>query len=195
MRQASCGASGKDAPASRGRVVSAAAAIEWADDEAPEDVSHRQARWHRVAVAAVKQSLRQAQSLTLHVLSAGLRLPFTACRVAHYTMACHKHLSRHRPRCNASAATAPARTSKPAEPCRTHSLDIRPPMELGQLVAVIQEAPLSLVAAAGGQPLLEALPAAAAELAAAAQPAARPALLIVGPEGDFTGVSPRLSTL
>ena len=43
------------------------------------------------------------------------------------------------------------------------------------------------MAAAGGPSLLEALPAVASSVQTASQAAALPALLIIGPEGDFTG--------
>jgi len=56
------------------------------------------------------------------------------------------------------------------------------------LAARVAAAPLALAAAAGGAPVAAALAGAAGSgaLAAAAAPGAPPALLLVGPEGDFT---------
>ena len=132
-------------------MVSAAAVTDWGEDESPEEITSRQARWQRLAVAAVKQSLRHAGCCA--------RSPALPCVAPHSPAA-----------------------------CRTHSLTINPPIELGELVSAMQAAPLSLVAAAGGQPLLQALPSVAGQIQAASQADAEPALLIVGPEGDFTGV-------
>ena len=67
-------------------------------------------------------------------------------------------------------------------------MSILPPMDMRRLVSAIHEAPLALVAAAGGQPLLPTLSAHQQRLQHACQDAAQPALLIIGPEGDFTGM-------
>ena len=66
-------------------------------------------------------------------------------------------------------------------------MTLLPPLDMARLVAAIQQAPLALVAAAGGQPLLHTLSSNRQGLQLACGNAARPALLIIGPEGDFTG--------
>ena len=56
-------APGREASGTKGRVISAAAALDPGDDESPDELTSRQARWQRVAVAAVKQSLRHSSAL------------------------------------------------------------------------------------------------------------------------------------
>ena len=68
-------------------------------------------------------------------------------------------------------------------------MSILPPMDMSKVVSEIIEAPLALVAAAGGQPLLATLSEHQEQLQHACSDTQRPALLIIGPEGDFTGMS------
>ena len=71
---------------------------------------------------------------------------------------------------------------------RAHALRISAPVPVARLVERVAAAPLALVAAAGGPPVRRVLEGfeASGALAAAGAPDAQPALLLVGPEGDFT---------
>lgn len=66
---------------------------------------------------------------------------------------------------------------------RTRSLDVRPGASLESMLPAIAAAPIALVAAAGGVPVLTALAGARDALASAS---GRVGFLLVGPEGDWT---------
>ena len=72
--------------------------------------------------------------------------------------------------------------------CRAHALRISEPVAVAALAERVAAAPLALVAAAGGPPVRRVLEGfeASGALAGAGAAGARPALLLVGPEGDFT---------
>ena len=53
-------------------MVSIAAQSDDEDEETVGEMSSREARWQRVAVAAIKQSLRQAQTLACMTVCSGL---------------------------------------------------------------------------------------------------------------------------
>ena len=76
----------------------------------------------------------------------------------------------------------------PSSACRAHALRISEPVAVARLAERVAAAPLALVAAAGGPPVRRVLEGfeASGALAAADAPGAPPALLLVGPEGDFT---------
>ena len=61
-------------------------------------------------------------------------------------------------------------------------------VSMASLASQLQATPLALVAAAGGPPVLQVLAESTEELAAAYGPSASPVTLLVGPEGDFTGM-------
>ena len=65
---------------------------------------------------------------------------------------------------------------------------VRGPLSLAGIAARLQAGPLALVAAAGGPPVMQVLQGLQPALVAAAQHAAPNVPLLVGPEGDFTGV-------
>lgn len=75
-----------------------------------------------------------------------------------------------------------------AWPRRAHTMRVLPPKDLTAMATRLEAAPLALVAAAGGPPLLQALPGSSDALAAACSPTAPCVPLLIGPEGDFTGM-------
>lgn len=71
---------------------------------------------------------------------------------------------------------------------RAHALRVHAPVPVAELAVRVASAPLALVAAAGAPPVRSVLRDAegSGALAAASAAGAAPALLLVGPEGDFT---------
>ena len=65
------------------------------------------------------------------------------------------------------------------------------PKSMAAYASQLASAPLALVAAAGGPPLLEVLAGTTELLAAACEDTAPPVPLLIGPEGDFTGAAQR----
>ena len=59
---------------------------------------------------------------------------------------------------------------------------------MAALVPQLEAAPLAFVAAAGGPPLPDVLSQARQQLLDACKPSSKPVLLIIGPEGDLTGI-------
>ena len=66
-------------------------------------------------------------------------------------------------------------------------MQVLQPMSMATMARRLQTCPLALVAAAGGPPLLEVLATSTDALAHACSPTAAPVLILIGPEGDFTG--------
>ncbi|KAK9802704.1 hypothetical protein WJX73_009071 [Symbiochloris irregularis] len=71
---------------------------------------------------------------------------------------------------------------------RAHRLRILSPISMAAISIRLESAPVSFVAAAGAPPLLEVLQDMAPALKAASQAGGACVPLVVGPEGDFTGV-------
>eukprot|EP00884_Botryococcus_braunii_P018637 jgi/Botrbrau1/5457/Bobra.27_1s0008.1 len=69
---------------------------------------------------------------------------------------------------------------------RAHSLKFQAPVRVHHMGDLVQHSPLALVAVQGAPPLYEVLGGEEQALEAAAEAGAGPALLMVGPEGDFT---------
>jgi 16S rRNA (uracil1498-N3)-methyltransferase len=65
-------------------------------------------------------------------------------------------------------------------------LVLRRPLHVSQLAAHVAEAPLALVGVEGAAPVAEVLQRRADAIRAAAGPGAKPCVLLIGPEGDFT---------
>jgi 16S rRNA (uracil1498-N3)-methyltransferase len=69
---------------------------------------------------------------------------------------------------------------------RAHSLQLRKPLHVGQLAGQVAASHLALVGVEGAPHISRVLAEQREALAQAAQPAAQPCMLLVGPEGDFS---------
>ena len=69
---------------------------------------------------------------------------------------------------------------------RAHTLVMRKPLHVGSLAATVAAAPLALVGMEGAPPVAQVLREEAEAVRQASLPEAKPGLLLVGPEGDFT---------
>ncbi len=138
------------------------ATIDEDSEEELEDVEtpnqSRQKRWQRVAQAAVKQCLRWGPFVSV---SAKVSPP--VCLENFKDM--HKHACILR---------------------RAHTLVMRRPLHTNSLAELVAAAPLALVGLEGAPPVAQVLRDEAAAFRQASLPDAKPGLLLIGPEGDFT---------
>lgn len=70
--------------------------------------------------------------------------------------------------------------------CRAQTLVMRKPLHTSSLADIVAAAPLALVGLEGAPPVAQVLRDEAAAIRQANLPDAKPGLLLVGPEGDFT---------
>ena len=71
-------------------------------------------------------------------------------------------------------------------PHRSHTLVMRKPLHVSSLAKIVEAAPLALVGMEGAPPVAQVLQKEAAALREASLPGAKPGVLLIGPEGDFT---------
>ncbi|CAL8467991.1 g7529 [Coccomyxa elongata] len=69
---------------------------------------------------------------------------------------------------------------------RAHTLAMRKPLHVSSLASIVAAAPLALVGMEGAPPVAQVLQEEAGAVREASLPGAKPGLLLIGPEGDFT---------